>query len=87
MRCLGHTLAKVLIDGGSALNIVPTSTLDKLPIELAQIGVSNTVVRAFDGSKRDVVGDIVLTIEVEPSAFETHFQVMDIDAAYTMLLG
>ena len=87
VRCLGHTLARVLVDGGSALNIIPMTTLDKLPIELAQIGASDTVVRAFDGSKRDVIGEIVLEIEVGPSIFEVNFQVMDIDAAYTLLLG
>ena len=49
--------------------------------------MSDTVVRAFDGSRKDVVGEITLIIEVAPSIFETIFQVMDVDAAYTMLLG
>ncbi|XP_016690660.1 uncharacterized protein [Gossypium hirsutum] len=30
-RCKGYTLPRVLIDNGSALNVLPLSTLDKLP--------------------------------------------------------
>ncbi|KAI4313130.1 hypothetical protein L6164_026137 [Bauhinia variegata] len=48
---------------------------------------SNIVVRAFDGTRRDVLGDIVLPLEISPSKFNVVFQVMDIEPAYTMLLG
>ena len=45
------------------------------------------VVRAFDGSKRDVVGTMDVLIMIGPITFNIEFQVMDIDPSYTCLLG
>ena len=45
------------------------------------------IVKAFDGSKRNILGEVVLPLEIGLSNFEVLFQVMDIDSAYTMLLG
>ena len=44
-------------------------------------------VRAFDGTRRLVVGDIDLSISVGPHEFVATFQVMDIQASYSCLLG
>ena len=45
------------------------------------------VVRAFDGSRRDVRGEIELPIQIGPCTFQITFQVMDITPAYSCLLG
>jgi len=45
------------------------------------------VVRAFDGSKREVIGEVELPIQVGPCTFQIVFQVMDILPAYNCLLG
>ena len=45
------TLPKVLIDNGSSLNIMPLSTLMRLPIDRSYIKHSKMVVRAFDGMR------------------------------------
>lgn len=45
------------------------------------------VVRAFDGSRRQVIGEIDLPIRVRPHLFTITFQVMDINPAYSCLLG
>ncbi|RDX65986.1 hypothetical protein CR513_55296, partial [Mucuna pruriens] len=87
VRCGGYMIAKVLIDNGSSLNVLPKATLDKLtPID-AQLRASSIVVRAFDGSKREVMGEISLPILIGPSLFNIDFQVMDIRPAYNCLLG
>ena len=39
---------------------------------------SDLVVKAFDGSKRNVFGEIVLPIKVGPEIFEATFYIMDI---------
>ena len=80
-------MAKVLIDGGSALNILPIATLEQLPVDLSTLEHSDMVVRAFDGTRREVIGDITLPLEIGPCTFNVDFQVMDVNAAYTMLLG
>ncbi|XP_058009454.1 uncharacterized protein LOC131183202 [Hevea brasiliensis] len=45
------------------------------------------IVRAFDYTKRDVLGDIELPLLIEACTFNVTFQVMDIEPAHTMLLG
>ena len=45
------TLPKVLIDNGSSLNVMPLSTLMRLPVDRSYMKHSKTVVRAFDGTK------------------------------------
>ncbi|RDY04086.1 hypothetical protein CR513_12232, partial [Mucuna pruriens] len=53
----------------------------------SQLRTSSVVVRAFDGSKREVMGEITLPIYVGPTMFNIVFQVMDICPAYNCLLG
>uniref|UniRef100_A0A2N9FPV9 G-patch domain-containing protein n=1 Tax=Fagus sylvatica TaxID=28930 RepID=A0A2N9FPV9_FAGSY len=46
-------VSKVLIDNGSALNVCPLSTLEKLDIDPTRVRVTSMVVRAFDGTHRE----------------------------------
>ena len=48
---------------------------------------STMIVRAFDGTRREVMGDIELPIQIGPNVFNILFQVMDITPAYSCLLG
>ena len=52
------TLPKVLIENGSSLNVMPLSTLMRLPMDRSYLKYTHTVVRAFDGSRREVTGEI-----------------------------
>ena len=45
------------------------------------------VVRAFDGTKREVLENIKLLIQVGSSTFDSKFIVMDINPFYNCLLG
>ncbi|XP_025983160.1 uncharacterized protein [Glycine max] len=56
VKCLDHVMAKMLIDSGSSLNVMPKSTLDKLPFNASHLRQSSMVVQAFDGNCRDVRG-------------------------------
>ncbi len=80
-------VAKVLIDNGSALKVLPNATLVRLQVDLSGVRRSAMIVRAFDGMKRDVLGDIDLPLQIGACTFNVTFQVMDIELAYTMLLG
>ncbi|PKI67250.1 hypothetical protein CRG98_012356 [Punica granatum] len=57
---------------------------DELPSEVRP---SKTAVRAFDGSRREVNGEIDLLIDVGPCSFNITFQVLDIPNAFSLLLG
>lgn len=62
-----YILGGALIDGGSALNICPYDTLERMNINPNRIQNSNVVVRAFNRSRRDTVGEIALTSSTSPS--------------------
>jgi len=87
VKCMEHVKAKVLIDNGSSLNMMPKSTLGKLPFNASHLRPSSMVVRAFDGSCREVRGEIDLPVQIGPHTCRVTFQVMDINSAYSCLLG
>ena len=80
-------LPKVLIDNRSSLNVMPLSTLMRLPVERSYMKYSKTVVRAFDGTRREVTGEIEIELQIGPCTFTVEFQVMDISPSYNCLLG
>ncbi|XP_050910855.1 uncharacterized protein LOC127126039 [Lathyrus oleraceus] len=87
MECKGVVLSHVLVDTGSSLNVLPKQILKKIPVEGVVLTPSDLVVRAFDGSKRSVFGEITLPIRIGPEEFDIVFYVMDIQPAYSCLLG
>ncbi|KAA3481390.1 hypothetical protein EPI10_021760 [Gossypium australe] len=48
--CKGYTLQGVLIDNGSALNVLPLSTLNRLSVDSSHMKTCQNIVRAFDGT-------------------------------------
>jgi len=87
IKCMNHFISQVLIDNGSSLNVMPKATLDKLPSKGIYLRSNTMVVRAFDGSKREVILEIELPIQIGPCVFQVMFQVIDILPAYNCLLG
>jgi len=87
VKCLDHIVAKVFINNDSSLNVMPKSTLDKLPFNASHLRPSSMVVWAFDDSRHDVRGEIDLPIQIGPYTCQITFQVMDINSAYSCLLG
>jgi len=66
VKCMEHVMAKVLIDNGSSLNVMPKSTLEKFPFNVSHLRPSSMVVRAFDGSRREVRREIDLLVQIGP---------------------
>src|ERR1051325_7209136 len=66
VTCGGTTLARVLVDTGSALNVMPKTTLAQLQVEGAIMKPSSLIVKAFDGSRRMAVGEIDLPVLIGP---------------------
>ena len=48
---------------------------------------NKTIVRAFDGTRREVTGEIEIEMQIGPCTFNVEFQVMDISPSYNYLLG
>jgi hypothetical protein len=87
MNCKDDALSNVLVDTGSSLNMLPKSTLAKLSYQGPPMRQSGVVVKAFDGSRKTVIGELELPIKIGPSDFQITFQVMDIHLSYSCLLG
>ncbi|XP_017621976.1 uncharacterized protein LOC108466126 [Gossypium arboreum] len=77
-RCKGYTLPSVPIDNRSALNVLPLSTLNRLPIDSSHMKTCHNVVRAFHGTERKVMGRIDILLMIGPNTYEVDFLVMDI---------
>ncbi|GAU51925.1 hypothetical protein TSUD_417080, partial [Trifolium subterraneum] len=82
-----HDITLGQFDTGSSLNVMSKTTLDKLAYRGALLRPSAIIVKAFDGSRKSVIGEIDLPILVGPYEFQITFQVMDIRASYSCLLG
>ncbi|XP_019241977.1 PREDICTED: uncharacterized protein LOC109222021 [Nicotiana attenuata] len=77
VKCEGHYVKRVMVDGGSSVDVCPLSTLQSMKIDTDRIRPSNVRIRAFDGSARDTIGEINLTMTIGPVDFEIVFQAMD----------
>ncbi|XP_073264252.1 uncharacterized protein [Populus alba] len=87
VRCKDCLIGKVLIDNGSALNVLPRHMLDEMPVDPSHMQPSVMTARAYDGSPRQVIGTIEVELAVGPQVFLVTLQVMDIHPSYSMLLG
>ena len=87
IECKGTTMAHVLVDTGSSLNVLPKGALDRLDCDGLVLKPSDIVVKAFDGSKRMVHGEVDLSIQVGYQVFNSTFYVMNIRSSYSCLLG
>ncbi|XP_058726052.1 uncharacterized protein LOC131597365 [Vicia villosa] len=87
IQCGKSHLSRVLIDTESSLNVMPKATLDKIDLEGLVIRPSRLVVKAFDGSQSPVFGEVDLLVVIGPHTFCINFKVMEIEPAYTCLLG
>ncbi|XP_016707028.1 uncharacterized protein [Gossypium hirsutum] len=86
-RCKGYILPRILIDNGSALNVLPLSTLSRLPVDSSHMKACQSIVRAFDGTEKRVMGRIEVPLRIGPITYEVGFLVMEIKSSYNCLLG
>ncbi|XP_009590089.1 uncharacterized protein [Nicotiana tomentosiformis] len=87
VKCEGYYMKRVMLDGGSVIDICPLSTLQRMKIRTERIRPNNVCVRAFDGVKQDTIGEIDLILTIGPVDFEVTIQVLDMDTSYNFLLG
>ncbi|XP_016449287.2 uncharacterized protein LOC107774305 [Nicotiana tabacum] len=74
VKCEGYYMKRVMLDGGSGVDICPLSMLQRMKIGTERIRPNNVCVRAFDVIKRDTIGEIDLILTIGPADFEVTFQ-------------
>ncbi|XP_070005370.1 uncharacterized protein [Nicotiana sylvestris] len=73
VKCEGYYVKRVMVDGGSGVDICPLSTLQRMEIGTKRIRPNNICLHAFDGIKRDTIGEIDLILTIGPVDFEVTF--------------
>nr|XP_023872982.1 uncharacterized protein LOC111985560 [Quercus suber] len=81
VKCKDMIVSRVLIDNRSALNVYPMSTIESLNVD------TSLIIRVFNGTLREVQGEIKLMTRVGPRSFIVIFQVIKVDSPYNMPLG
>ncbi|XP_052478489.1 uncharacterized protein LOC128034014 [Gossypium raimondii] len=72
-RCKGYILPGVLVDNGSALNVLPLSTLSRLPVDSSHMKACQSIVKAFDGTKKSVMERMEVPLKIDPITHEVDF--------------
>nr|XP_009790681.1 PREDICTED: uncharacterized protein LOC104238101 [Nicotiana sylvestris] len=73
VKCERHYVKRVMIDGGSSVDVCPLSTLQSIKINIDRIRPSNVRIRVFDGLARDTIREINLTMTIGLVDFEIVF--------------
>jgi len=87
VKCEGHYVKRVMVDGGSSVDVCPLSPLQSMKINTDRIRPNNVSIHDFDSLARDTIGEINLTMTIGPVNFEIVFQVVDMETSYNFILG
>ena len=69
MNCKDDSLYNVLINTGSALNVILRSTFMKLKYQGTLTHPSGIIVKSFDGSRKSIIRELDLPIHIGPHLF------------------
>ena len=85
--CSSRQVSSVLLDNGLALNVCPLATAIALGYALSDFGLSTQTVRAYDSTRREVMGTFEIELLISPAIFVTTFQVLRIPSSFNLVLG
>ncbi|RVW19308.1 hypothetical protein CK203_093810 [Vitis vinifera] len=72
--CSGHKVPSVPLDNGSALNVCPLATAIALGYAPLDFGPSTQTVRAYDSTKSEVMGTLMIELLIGLTTFPKLFQ-------------
>ena len=82
----GKRILMVLIDDRSSLNVHPLKIASCLGLSIKDFMPTDQQVRAYDNSRREVLGIVTLELTVGPMIKKVEFQVFNIASCFNMLL-
>ncbi|KAA0063077.1 ty3-gypsy retrotransposon protein [Cucumis melo var. makuwa] len=80
-------LNQILIDNGSAVNILPKSTMNQLGISVEELSNGKLVIQGFNQGAQQAIGTVRLEIVIGDLQASTILHVIDSRTTYKMLLG
>ena len=78
---------RILIDGGSAINILPKMTMRRLGLTMEELLHSRLVIQGFNQGGQHAIGMIHLELIIGELTSNVLFHVIDAKTTYNMLLG
>ncbi|KAL0358237.1 UNVERIFIED_CONTAM: hypothetical protein Scaly_1509400 [Sesamum calycinum] len=78
---------RILIDGGSAVNILPLRILKELEIPVDELSNSRLMIQGFNQGGQRAVGIIRMQLTMEDMVSNALFHVIDAKTSYNMLLS
>ena len=81
------TVHRVLIDGGSAVNIVMLSTFKPMGIDESRIRRKPTNLVGFSGESKSLEGEIVLPVYAKSVTSYEKFSVVNCPSSYNVIVG
>jgi hypothetical protein len=77
----------IMVDGGSAINLLPLHTLKKIGYFQRDLSRSNVVIHGFNQAGQEAMGTISLVLKLEKFMTYIKFHVIDETTSYNALLG
>ena len=82
---MGKRIPIVLVDDGGALNVCPLKTASCLGLSIEDFVPTDQHVRAYNNSRREVLGTITLELTIGPMVKKVNFHVLNIASCFNML--
>ncbi|XP_074298547.1 uncharacterized protein LOC141629445 [Silene latifolia] len=83
----GQKVKRILIDGGSGVNLMPKATMNELGITMDELSSSRTMIHGFNLNRERAVGMIRVNLTMGDLSSDTLFHVMDGKTSFKLLLG
>ena len=78
---------RIMVDGGSAINLLPLRTLKKIGYSVRDLGRSNVIIHDFNQSGQEAMGTISLVLKLEKLMTYVTFHMIDAATSYNALIG
>jgi hypothetical protein len=78
---------RIMVDGGSTINLLPLRTLKKIGYSQRDLSRSNVVIHSFNQAGQEAMGPISLVLKLEKFMTYVKFHVIDVATSYNALLG
>ena len=85
--CSGRRVPSVFLDNGSALSVCHLATAIARGYAPFDFDPSTQTIRAYDSTRREVMGTLKIELLIGPATFVTVFQVLRIPTSFNLLLG
>ena len=85
--CSGRRVPSVFLDNGSALSVCHLATAIARGYAPFDFDPSTQTIRAYDSTRREVIGTLEIELLIGPAIFVTVFQVLRIPTSFNLLLG